>query len=292
MKSIWGRYLMYLATSVRVAFLLASVWLNGCSTVPAPAERKIRADETAAAAGWTSQRIVAGDFVLAGYLSPVLQSGAALTIYIEGDGAAWLNRSTPSKDPTPVNPTGLNLALRHQRGPAAYLARPCQFVAGTDRHGCSVEYWTSARFAATIIDAEDIAIDILKVQTGAQRVVLVGYSGGGAVAALLASRRKDVDRLVTVAGNLDHATWTRLHGVEPLVGSLNPADEWRALVAIPQVHFVGSKDTVVDGRIASAYARRFPEPRPRIVTVDGFDHACCWTEAWPRLQGDAFGGLR
>jgi hypothetical protein len=44
------------------------------------------------------------------------------------------------------------------------------------------------------------------------------------VASLVAARRHDVVRLVTVAGNLDHLAWTTLHGVSPLTGSLNPAD--------------------------------------------------------------------
>jgi len=272
--------------------LLACLWIAGCSTVPAPAERKQRADDLAAAADWTPLRIPAGDFTLAGYLSPVRSSSEALTIYIEGDGAAWLDRSPPSLDPTPIHATGLALALNHRSGPAAYLARPCQFVAEAERGGCKVAYWTEARFAPAVIDATSMAIDALKKITGTARVVLVGYSGGGAVAALAASKRHDVDRLVTIAGNLDHATWTRLHGVPPLTGSLNPADAWRALAGLAQVHFVGDKDKVVDGRVAAAYAGRYAPPRPRIITIEGFDHVCCWVDAWPHLQAEAFSGAR
>jgi hypothetical protein len=67
----------------------------------------------------------------------------------------------------------------------------------------------------SVISASNQAVDALKQRYGAQEIVLVGYSGGGAVAALVAARRTDVVRLVTVAGNLDHLAWTHLHSVPP-----------------------------------------------------------------------------
>jgi hypothetical protein len=263
--------------------LLCVFLIGACSTVPTPAARRQHADELAAAAGWSPLLIPAGKFTLAAYRSPVQTPGAALTIYIEGDGAAWLNRSTPSADPTPVHATALELALRHPGG-TVYLARPCQFVAGADRHGCQLAYWTEARFASAVIESTSMAIDALKMRVGAQRVILVGYSGGGAVAALVASRRNDVDRLVTVAGNLDHTVWTQLHGVEPLTGSLNPADSWQQLVSIPQVHFVGAQDKVINKEVALSFRARFPiEQQPKVVIVPEFDHQCCWARDWPQL---------
>ncbi len=258
--------------------------IGACSTVPAPAERSLHADALAAAAGWDAVRIPAGNFTLAAYLSPARTPGAALTIYIEGDGLAWLNRSTPSSDPTPIRATALELALRQHGGAVAYLARPCQFVTGSERHGCAPRYWTDARFAAEVIDASSIAIDTLKMKVGAQHVILVGYSGGGAVAALVASQRHDVDRLVTVAGNLDHALWTQLHAVAPLARSLNPADRWQQLLAIPQIHFVGAQDHIMDQRVALSFSTRFPkEQQPTVLIVPDFDHQCCWARDWPQL---------
>ena len=272
--------------SALFATLLSASVISGCSTFPSSIERTKRADALMAAAGWYKQLIPAGNFMLVAYLPKTRSMSKTLTIYIEGDGAAWLNRSTPSSDPTPVRATGMELALHHRGGTAAYLARPCQFVANEDRRGCDVDYWTGKRFAPEVIDATAIAIDAMKKMVGAKRVILVGYSGGGAVATLVASERNDVERLVTVAGNLDHATWTQLHDVEPLTGSLNPADRWRQLINIPQVHFVGAQDKIMDKKVALSFRRSFPiERQPELVIVPGFDHQCCWARDWPQLFG-------
>ena len=138
-----------------------------------------------------------------------------LTVYIEGDGLAWRTRSIPSTNPTPIDPVGLKLALAHPLGNAAYLARPCQYVGGHTARGCDQSYWTNKRFAREVIESSNEALTTLKLEFGARHLQLVGYSGGGAVAALLAAKRDDVIRLVTVAGNLEHLAWTMVPFFEP-----------------------------------------------------------------------------
>ncbi|TCS37988.1 hypothetical protein EDC30_103280 [Paucimonas lemoignei] len=267
--------------------LLMFCTLTACVNLD-PAVRRQDADALAAAHGWKPMRLRTGEFTLAAYATPAT-AGQILTIYIEGDGLAWLTRSQASGDPTPRRPLALELALRHPHGSVAYLARPCQFVEGEDRRGCDTDFWTSRRFAPQVIAASNQAIDALKAHYGVARLALVGYSGGGAVAALVAARRKDVVRLVTVAGNLDHQAWTRLHGVPPLDGSLNPADAWDALQDVPQLHFVGARDANITAQVAASYAARFPQARrPAIRSVDGFSHTCCWVEQWPVLALQAF----
>lgn len=207
-----------------------------------------------------------------------------LTVYIEGDGLAWITSSQVSLDPTPMRPIALELALRHPRGTAAYLARPCQYVEGTAAGNCSSTWWTDRRFAPEVIEASNAAVDQLKFRFGAREVELVGYSGGGAVAALVAARRHDVSRLVTVAGNLDTVRWTSSHQVSPLAYSLNPADAWPALARIPQVHLVGQRDTNVTQKVVESYVARFPPgERPTLRVLEGFGHSCCWAENWAEL---------
>ncbi|MUM77890.1 alpha/beta hydrolase [Pseudodesulfovibrio sp. F-1] len=200
-------------------------------------------------------------------------------IYIEGDGVAYASRHRPSLDPTPRTPTGLLLAHEDNAPAVSYLGRPCQYVTG---EACSPVHWTTGRFSETVLQAQNQLVDEAKGLAGAKRVVLFGYSGGGAVAALLAARRTDVDLLVTICGNLDHAAWTRLHGLTPLDGSLNPASIAERLSDIPQVHYVGSKDTIVPPEVVQSFVDQLlPETLVIVKTVDGADHGHTgWVKVW------------
>lgn len=238
----------------------------------------------AAQAGWQPVRLHTRLFTLAAYLPAQPHKAGTLTVYIEGDGLAWISRSQASQNPTPGNPTALELALRHPDSAVAYLARPCQFVDGADARHCNSSYWTDKRFAPEVVASIDEAVQQLKTQAGALRVSLVGFSGGGAVAALVAAGRDDIKTLITVAGNLDTQAWTQYHHVPPLAGSLNPADAWRALQDVPQIHFIGADDRVINEETIGPYLRRFPAGhRPELRLVRGMGHHCCWVQQWPAL---------
>lgn len=254
--------------------------LTACSDLSVNT-RKANTRQLIEAAGMQSQYLDTGIFPIQAYTQVGQSSDKPLTIYIEGDGLAWISRHKPSLDPTPINPSGLKLALADSKNQVAYLARPCQFVRN---ERCKVRIWTSARFSSEVIEAMDIAVSQLKAQYGVKTLQLVGYSGGGAVAALLAARRSDVTALVTVAGNLDHKAWTALQQISPLNDSLNAADAWHDLVKIPQIHFVGGRDSVMPIEVAQAYQRRFPQKSsPVIEVIEEADHQCCWVENWPVL---------
>ena len=245
-----------------------------------PAQRLQHADALAAAARWQRHTVQAGAFALTVY-RPATTTAATFTVYLEGDGLAWLGAGTVSPDPTPVHPVALHLALRHPHGAVAYLARPCQFQGPALPAACRSALWTGARYGREVVDSMNAALDQLVQHSGARRLVLVGYSGGGAVAALLAARRTDVAMLLTVAANLDTDEWARLQHLSPLVASFNPADHAAQLARVPQQHWVGAEDDVVPPAVLAAYAARFPAgARPPVAVVPGFGHACCWQAHW------------
>jgi len=263
--------------------LISLLLVAGCVSTPTHEERLQNANSLARQAGWHGITLPTSPFKLHAFLPAEIQPTDLLSIYIEGDGLAWLSRRRISSNPTPLKPIALQMALQDQ-GATAYLARPCQYV--TDNTACTPALWTSERFSNQVITASNAAINELKQRFHAKRLRLIGYSGGGAVAALLAARRNDVDQLITVAGNLDHASWTLHHGVSPLSGSLNPADEWQALQSIPQTHFVGADDNIIGRHVAESYRAHFPPDRqPEIRVISGADHHCCWNEQWPELLG-------
>lgn len=281
---------------MKTRLLLLSLLLTSCIQVPTLLERNVLVQEITAKASWVQESIVTDTFVLRAYVPKAsIQSAVkspiksiALTIYIEGDGLAWINASAPSSNPTPVYPLALKLAMK-DTGPSAYLARPCQFIGLEAQKNCTQKYWTSHRFSEEVIHATDQAINQLKLRFGANQLILVGYSGGGTVAALVAARRNDVERLITIAGNLDHKTWSTEHHLTPLTGSLNSADAWQQLKNIPQTHFVGGKDTIVGESIVRAYAANFISGElPTIKVIPDFDHRCCWEDRWPALKNDKF----
>lgn len=267
-------------------FVAATLCAGVAACAGIPVEQRIaNAESMAKQRGWKLEKIPAGSFTLASYTASPHVHAERLTVYLEGDGMAWISSSQPSLDPTPVKPVGLELALRHPGSAAAYLARPCQFVRDGDQ--CRVAYWTTRRFAPEVIASTSTAIDYLKSQAGAKELELIGYSGGGAIAALVAARRQDVARLVTVAGNLDHAAWTTLHRATPLAYSLNPADAWQSLQTIPQLHFVGERDDNITPALVQSYLARFPDRRNiRMQIVKDYDHACCWAQNWGMLLTD------
>ena len=263
--------------------LLSLILLAGCSTLPSFEDRQAHADVLAAEHYWRAERFAAGCFELAAYLPRQVTPAKMLTIYIEGDGFAWVNGALPSDDPTPRDPLALRLALAQPEGNVAYLARPCQYVDAEKTH-CPERYWTDARFAPEVIAATNQAVDALKVRFDARRLTLVGFSGGAAVAALVAAQRDDGARLVTVAGNLDHHAWTAHHRVEPLRASMNAADVASTLAPLPQTHFIGEEDKIVPPELA----RRWPTQisgngATNLHIIADADHHCCWVQQWPTL---------
>ncbi len=258
--------------------------MAGCVSIPSHTARNEHARKLAIDRGWVSSLINTDNFLLQAYVPAKLQSAKELTIYIEGDGLAWINRSTPSFNPTPANPLALKLALQDDK-PAAYLARPCQYVSFDQSPNCSQKYWGSYRFAPEVIHATSQAIDQIKLKFGAESLILIGYSGGGAVAALAAAQRMDVSYLITIAGNLDHQAWTNKQQLRPLQNSLNPADYADKLQNIKQTHFVGGKDGITGEFVARAYSKRFVSDLSNsIVVMPDFDHVCCWQMYWPDLK--------
>ncbi len=215
---------------------------------------------------------------------PATDPAAPLIVYIESDGNAWSDRATLSSDPTPLRPVMITMAAKDPSPGVLYLGRPCQYLDQAALAGCGSAYWSEARFAAEVVVGMNDVVSAVLQRSGRSRVVLVGYSGGGAIAALIAARRGDVAQLVTVASPLDHRQWTSLHGVSPLSRSLNPADEAGKLGGVPQVHLVGARDTIVPRNVVESFTRRLPPSTPaRIVVVPDQTHTCCWADIWPDL---------
>lgn len=252
--------------------------LGGCNATVSM--RDIKAQMTGMLGGFSRHEIQADPFILTSY-EKVRQPGMVAAVYIEGDGLAWLSRTRASKDPTPTNPVALKLAGEDKSANVVYLSRPCQFSKG---EGCAQEYWTGKRFSPEVIAAMGKALDDIKKRHSIYGFNLMGFSGGGAVAALLAARRDDILSLRTIAGNLDTDAFTKLHHVTPLAGSLNPADVAEKIARLPQKHFVGVEDKVVPRQIGESFVAATHRPDCITLTeVEGASHEDGWVEQWQKL---------
>jgi pimeloyl-ACP methyl ester carboxylesterase len=271
-----GSWRLWLCFAIQCAILINL--LAGCATL----DRDAHADTLAQPAGLKREQIAAGDFVLTAFVR-VTRPDQPLDVYIEGDGLAWISRNEPSLDPTPREATGLALAAVDPAPNVVYLARPCQFTPMAMNPRCGIPYWTGKRFAPEVVASMNEAISQFAARSPGQRIELVGYSGGGALAVLIAAQRSDVASIRTVAGNLDDEFINRLHSVSPMPQSENPIDVATRVAAIPQVHFSGAGDSVVPPVVAQRFVRAAGGRCAQARTVENIAHDGDWSRFWPDL---------
>lgn len=203
-----------------------------------------------------------------------------LRIYIEGDGRAWLRSNRPSMDPTPVNRLVHHLMLQDKSPDLAYIAQPCQYVMNEN---CSRQVWTFKRYSPKVLKVINTAVESLKESGQYEKLELVGYSGGGALALLIAAHRNDVASVRTVAGNLSPKFLNRHHGVSEMPAALNPVDFSAQLSSIAQIHFLGARDSVVPVQVSQHYLEAFEDTSCINVERVNADHQSGWTEQWQLL---------
>ncbi len=203
-----------------------------------------------------------------------------LRVYIEGDGAPWWRRQIPPADPTPRVSVVAGLAALDHAPKVAYLARPCQWLA--DASLCPQSWWTVARFGEDVIDASMRSLDWLMLQAHASELELIGHSGGGTLAILLAARRKDVRCVITLASPLDTEEWTRAMSVGPLTGSNNPQELSSGLQDIAMWHYFGSKDEIAPEKISRRFLSNWPHAKSMVI--EGWGHTKPWASQPERFQ--------
>jgi len=204
-------------------------------------------------------------------------------VVIESDGADWgVGGLLPPVNPTPHRAVGAEIALvlsRDYKGEVIYLARHCQFIARAhpnfDAFCRENTLWTNGRFSASVVRDFLHILSTLPGRDGAtarSNWILTGFSGGGTVAALLATELPGVRCLVTFAAPLDIDAWVRLHGLSPLDRSLNPADRVHALEMVTDKAFwYGERDYRVPLRAAGRLLEFEPLGRT-VKSKGGFTH--------------------
>ena len=249
------------------------IMMQGCTSPGA------RVDQVAAGFGFSRELIQGTDFLHVVYRNDSGREAGPLHIYLEGDGSPYLDGRWISPDPTPRNPLMLRL-MALDPAPSVYLARPC-YNGRVTAPPCDSALWTQARYSAEVVDSAVAVARRLLSQRQSQTLLLIGHSGGGTLAMLMADQLPETRAVITLAGNLDTDAWTQYHGYEPLRGSLNPARRPPLDKHILQLHLVGENDDNIPPHMLQRATKR--QWRARVGTVEGFDHSCCWPQLWPKI---------
>lgn len=259
--------------------LLIIVIFNACvNNIPNSNERKLKAISLIENRNFAEVDIETSTFNLFSLQKNNLNcQNKNLKIYIEGDGLAWLTRRIISKNPTPTNSTILKLMNQDNYDCKLYLARPCQFI---DSALCKKDYWTNLRFSEEVIKSFDESLNHIKDRYKNDSFTLIGHSGGGAVATLLASKRKDISMLITISGNLDIDKWTSMYNLSKLEGSLNPANYTKNLENINQYHLIGNNDDIIPKEIFLSYLSKFDKKDKINYRFFDENHNCCWEKPY------------
>lgn len=259
-----------------LAPLYFSAILLGCAT---PAENFIG---TATQLGFSIQDLDGNPYQHKLFANPEAQYADninTLHIYLDGDGTPWERNTRIAEDPTPRNPVILKLMVKDQ-GPALLLGRPCYY--GLNRSDlCNNRLWTSHRYASEVVNSMLAALKHWISPRKVKHLVLIGYSGGGALATLLAPLLDKTSTVVTIAGNLDIIAWSERHGYISLSGSLNPMTDAHIPPDIKQFHLAGLEDFNVPADIIESFSAT--QKNALFLPQPGYTHSCCWIEIWPDI---------
>lgn len=225
--------------------------------------------------GFEKKLVSGSDFTLTTY-QKITSDHAPYVFYIEGDGRV-ATKTGISPDPTPQRPVLVNLMLLDNRPNIVYIARPCQYSKSLNSKCSDSSYWTSKRFAEEVVENINQVINQINQS---QKFSVVGYSGGGGIAVLIASRNQNVRDIVTIGGNLDINKFTSHNRSLPMTGSINPINYAVKIKFVPQMHLSGELDRVVPPFIAQEYVVRSNSICVKHQIIQGATHSRHWEQFW------------
>ncbi len=248
--------------------LIATLLLSACATSPEFISEKH---------GFNKVMLKGGDFVITTF-QRISDKNKPYIFYIEGDGNAFINKYTVSTNPTPRKQMLFRLAAMDKRPNIVYIGRPCQYTPEKLNPKCeSNKYWTSKRLSDDSVEAIN---DVINNINNGHKFKLIGFSGGGGIAVLVAARNHMVKDIITIAGNLDHVAFTKSHNVTPMFESLNPIEFVERIKHIPQLHLSGAKDKIIKPFIAKKFVEKTPSTCAKQTIYKNISHNQGWQKIW------------
>ena len=218
-----------------------------------------------------------GEFTHRVAIKSATGSRTTLRVFIENDGTPWLAPNQIALSPQVHRPVAARW-FAEDEGPAILLGRPCYHSPpAAQRAECAPEVWTSGRYSSRAIKSMAIALESALGATALspnQTIKhLIGHSGGGTIAWLLAAYAPaNVAWVSTVGANLDVAAWALSRGFTPLPDSLNPAIEPPLSSCVAQQHVRMSDDAIVPPITTERFFRTHGVTSQQ---RSGGGHECC-----------------
>tara|TARA_R110001592_G_C13186681_1_gene751718 strand:- start:4420 stop:5241 length:822 start_codon:yes stop_codon:yes gene_type:complete len=197
-------------------------------------------------------------------------------VFIEGDGRPWQRHNRVASKPTPDKPLLLEWFIAADF-PAVYLGRPCYFELNDPQ--CSPYWYTHGRYSEPVVDS---LVQVLRDNVAEKNLVLVGHSGGGTLAILMAEKLEHVQAVLTIAGNLQVNAWSEYHHYSKLQGSMDPMLRKTLPGHIRQIHVYSPFDKVIQEEWIKAYSKKQLNSGLIELPVHGHDYA--WKEFYPVVK--------
>ncbi|MGI4775957.1 MAG: alpha/beta hydrolase family protein [Janthinobacterium lividum] len=244
--------------------------------------------------GFVEGLVRGNEFLLTTY-QKITDKQSPFVFYIESDGSVYDKYGALSKDPTPKDQLLLKLACLDNRPNVVYIARPCQYTPPELNPKCSSPiYWTGRRMSEEVVSSIN---EVIKTINPKKPFSLVGYSGGGGIAVMLAARNEHTRDVLTIAGNLDIVSFNKYHDerimsklLNPqdhvgltMDGSLNPVDYAQNIRKIPQLHLSGAGDKIVPSIITLKYIEASNSTCVHQKIIPEASHDLGWKKIWPEI---------
>ena len=209
-----------------------------------------------------------------------VDSDVSFVVFIEGDGQPWLRPDRIAFEPTPEEPLLLSWFLSVDF-PAVYLGRPCYFALQDDQ--CSAYWYTHGRYSERVVSS---LVQVLKKHVTNRNIILVGHSGGGTLAMLMAEKLPNVEAVVTIAANLQVNKWAEYHNYSKLQGSLDPNLRKPLPAYIQQLHLYSPFDEVIRSEWIKAFSEKQANSVLVELPVDG--HNLAWLPFYSEFRKALF----
>lgn len=234
--------------SKTLSLLATTFLLTACSSLPSTPER------------FTKTNVEAEQMNFVVWEKDTIKPKETLRFYIEGNGS-----------PNPKKAIALSLAKEDDSDNIIVLTRPCQYI---DNKICqNKSIWEEERYHPEILkEMQELTTYFIK-KYQAKDIELIAYGDAAPIAFNIAQRVGRTKKIVTIAGVLDIDSYAKQNKLPKFKNASEVQNNYHFMGAIPQIHYIGSKDDIVTRSMTERVIAKLSKPQNITVkVVHGFDH--------------------